>query len=327
VDGLRPAWRRSGDTPVWTLRTSIAVGRQIGISTKGRSSLGSMVWPYKRGWRPPNRLERSIAKLSNRALARLDPGPEKSLELSQQYLEKGILKGEPDSSFTVNARLRVADQLAQQERRPEELIVLRGVLEAYRTNLGEDHDLTLNTEFRIATCLERLGQPDEAEPLLRHVAASRASTRGDDDPGVLNALAWLGQIEMQRGRSESARHAYEQALTGYELRGEGETPRTMAIAAKLATVLFAIRDLDAATILLRHVHDVRSRGLGPDDRDTLTTLHMLSSALFLSGDVAEAEVLARSLVAARSRVDGENAKDTIRAKDLLARITGPEDPF
>ena len=57
----------------------------------------------------------------------------------------------------------------------------------------------------------------------------------------------------------------------------------------------------------------------------------LRNGMFWSGDLAYRDADGWIYFAGRSgdwlRVDGENAKDTLRAKDLLARIMGPQDPF
>jgi hypothetical protein len=84
--------------------------------------------------------------------------------------------------------------------------------------------------------------------------------------------------------------------------------------------LVNLEKMDEAVPLLRHVLDVRIRRLGPDDPETMSTLHLLASVLARAKQFHEARLLARSLVEQRTNMFGEEHPDTAEAREFLATI-------
>lgn len=92
----------------------------------------------------------------------------------------------------------------------------------YMMNLGE--------------VLERLGELDEAENVLRQSLGERATFYGVDHPGYAFGLEPLAALELARGRAGAARHLAEQAL---HVLLESGHPRAAALMALRAFAVVA----------------------------------------------------------------------------------------
>jgi DNA-binding ferritin-like protein len=248
------------------------------------------------------------------------PDPQLELQQSQDVLKWALRKHAPDSSFAIKAMIDVADQLARHDRVAEELVLREQAVTGLRHSLGPEHSSTINAEWKLATCLTVLERPEGAEPLLAHVVAAKALALGEHDPETLAAMAWRASVAKQLGRVHDARDLQEEVVAGYERRGDGESAQAMMAALNLASTLTELDELAASAVLLRHVLQVRSRTLGPDDPRTLDVLHVLASVLFESGHVSEARSVADDVVERRSRVLGLAAEETVQSLELLASI-------
>jgi tetratricopeptide (TPR) repeat protein len=72
--------------------------------------------------------------------------------------------------------------------------LFRETLEARRRVLGENHEATLWSKYRLALLYSDQGRHDEAERFHREALAGRRLTLGDDDEETIrsmNSLAWV----------------------------------------------------------------------------------------------------------------------------------------
>ena len=92
------------------------------------------------------------------------------------------------------------------------------------------------------------------------------------------------------------------------------------VAIKLARSLIGDGHYAEAADLLRGAVEVRSRLLGPDDPETLTSLRNLASALVWSREFAEASIVARNFLAATARTQGPDDAKTQDARRLVQDI-------
>jgi tetratricopeptide (TPR) repeat protein len=191
--------------------------------------------------------------------------PEEELQQSQEVLRWATRKDRRDSSFTVKAMIEVADQLAKQDRWPEEVTLREQIATALRDARGAENESTVQAEWMLAFCLIRLERFDDAEPWLAHVVAGRALALGQDNPETLMAMAWKASVAKKLGRVDDAREQQEYVVQGYESAGLGESSQAMLASLNLAATLSELHEREAASRLLRHILAVRSRTLGPDD--------------------------------------------------------------
>ena len=148
---------------------------------------------------------------------------------------------------------------------------------------------------------------------------------GPDDANTLTAIGWLGHAEKSLGRLEEARSMQEKVVARYEVRGDGQSSKALTAFGNLADTLEKLDEVDEALRIYRHLLDVRSRTLGPDDPKTLDSLQNLAMVLYTNRrDLPEAKVMARSLIEKRTRSLGMDDKKTLRAHDLLDAIEALE---
>ena len=79
-------------------------------------------------------------------------------------------------------------------------------------------------------------------------------------------------------------------------------------------------EVDEAIRLVRHVFEIRTRTLSPDDPRTLDALEPLVTLLLRSREVASALELATALVKRRAQVYGVDAAETAQAREFLAAV-------
>lgn len=230
----------------------------------------------------PSRRERRIQGLGRRMMRGTEQTSDEELKQSQDVLTWALRKHAPDSSFVVKAMIEVADQLARQGRDAEEVVLREKVVAGLQKNFGPEHESSVNAEWKLAMCLVKLERPQEAETLFGHVLAAKTVALGHDDPETLAVMAWCASVAKKLGRVHDARVLQEQVVAGYELAGVGKEALAMLAALNLAATLTELGAFDEASRLLRHVLDVRSRTLGPDDVNTLDVREILASVSLMA---------------------------------------------
>jgi tetratricopeptide (TPR) repeat protein len=249
-------------------------------------------------------------------LRRMDLSPESRLSGAQAVLRRNLEKSGRDSPRTANAMIALADELQQQNRISEELLLREQIVEAVQRNLGPDNEDTLKAAMDLANCLLALDRPDDAGRLLATAIAEAGSTSAKKAEAVYS----LAVIHAGARRFEEAEGLLKEILPLYAQNGADEDLAALEVSTTLGAVLVNLEKMDEAVPLLRHVLDVRIRRLGPDDPETMSTLHLLASVLARAKQFHEARLLARSLVEQRTNMFGEEHPDTAEAREFLATI-------
>jgi hypothetical protein len=133
-------------------------------------------------------------------------------------------------------------------------------------------------------------------------------------------MAWSATAARQLGKLSDARIIQEQVLAGLELGGAGESLQVQSAGLNLASTLADLDEVDEAIRLVRHVFEIRTRTLSPDDPRTLDALETLVTLLLRSREVASALELATALVKRRAQVYGVDAAETAQAREFLAAV-------
>jgi len=226
----------------------------------------------------PNRqLERKFEGWAQRQAKGMEQGPEEMLQQAQDVLDWAIRKHGPAATITIKAMNEVASQRSRLGQVTEEVSLREKIVAGLRTSVGAGDASTLQAEWNLATCLMQLERFEDAAPLFAHVVHGRALALGSEDPQTLLAMAWSASAEKQLGRLDEARLLQEQVLAGYDRREEGESDQAQLAALNLASTLSELYELPEAARLVRHVVDVRSRTLGPDDPKTMNARQLLDS--------------------------------------------------
>jgi tetratricopeptide (TPR) repeat protein len=92
----------------------------------------------------------------------------------------------------------------------------------------------------------------------------------------------------------------------------------------MGTVYFNLGLDPQAESLLARALDIRRRALGPEHRDTLSSLSSLAKTLDEGGRYADAEKLEREAVGIQRRILGPEHPDTLNSVNNLANILNDE---
>jgi len=157
----------------------------------------------KKGVSPAGESHEQASGWRRRMLRGTEQTPEEELRQSQDVLAWASRTHGADSSFTIKARIEVADQLARQDRYAEEADQRRQIVAALCSSLGPDTLSTVAAEMRLVGCLVMSEHFEEADRVLAHVVAVRTRELGPDDPDTVKARSWSAIVAGRLGRSEA----------------------------------------------------------------------------------------------------------------------------
>jgi tetratricopeptide (TPR) repeat protein len=224
-------------------------------------------------------LRNRVSEAAHRAIDKADAEPELALQSAQTTLSWSLRHRGPNSAMTVNAKGEVAELLERLGRFDEALQLRSDIATHHRLQLGAEAPSTLTAEGFQAFDLERLGRHAEALPHFEHVLEGRTNALGPDDTSTLLAMEWLGCTHRSLGNLEESRRLLQEAVGRYERQGSGETEDCMMTMSHLATTLFQLEQYHEAGARRRHIFEVRSRTLGPNDPTTQRSLQSLDATL------------------------------------------------
>jgi CO dehydrogenase nickel-insertion accessory protein CooC1 len=188
----------------------------------------------------------------------------------------------------------------------------------WTSQLGPDHQQTLDLQFQVANVLRSLGRFSEARALDTHVLERRRTVLGADHPYTLMTAAGLGADLRALGFFREAltwdRETYESFREQF---GE-DYPRTLAAAHNLATSLRLVGDCFAAQALDEETLTRRQLVLGQDHPETLLSGVSLANDMRQAGAFRESADLLRTTWGSYLTVLGDDMIDTLRAAASLA---------
>ncbi|MDI6104087.1 tetratricopeptide repeat protein [Actinoplanes sp. NEAU-A12] len=196
----------------------------------------------------------------------------------------------------------------------------RQALSGWERLRGQNDENTLSAANNLAIVLVHLDRHDEAEGLLRDTVARRTRTLGAthvDTVTSRNALA--GTLRGTPGRLAEAERMYRAILADLARNGD---PGDQAHISRhnLAAVLFHLNKLGPAEEMFRQVLAERSRVLGDQHPDVLTTRNSLAAVLSARGKAGQAERETAAVLEARRRVLGRRHPETLDSQVNLAAI-------
>jgi tetratricopeptide (TPR) repeat protein len=206
----------------------------------------------------------------------------------------------------------------------------RSMLHRNRLHLGETHPMTLYTDNMLGNTLCCLERYEEAETVQRRVLATTIIVSGArSGPHALQMSSLAHTLGKQGKLPEALRLAKEAVAI---LRSNGATvdaasgstatddasPKMFLTAASTLAYLFGEQGDEAgAGALYSEVLAMRSRILGPDHPETLTTKASLAATMSRQGNYEEAKRLEMSVLLTMQRVLGPTHPHTLFAKENL----------
>lgn len=213
--------------------------------------------------------------------------------IRRQELELRIASGEDEKTIQENLG-SLAFVLSQQEKYDEVEPIYSQIL-SYRTlHLGPEHEETLPILWKLALTYREQSDFVNAEAKYLQLVGTQSETFGMDHPNTLNSLVQLAWVLQQQQKYAQSEERYRFLLEARSKSLGSEHPVTLVIMNNLASVLkYQDNTSEEATPLLRHVHETRSKTLGPDDDLRQKSTRFLQEHLRDSGKHEEAEILDR----------------------------------
>ncbi|KAK3938097.1 kinesin light chain [Diplogelasinospora grovesii] len=216
----------------------------------------------------------------------------------------------------------------------------RQALELSAKVFGAEHPSTLASINNLASVLNSQGKYEEAETMYRQALKLWTKVLGAEHPDTLASINNLASVLDSQGKYEEAETLHRQAL---ELRTKvlgAEHPDTPASMNNLANVLYSqgnINNLanvldsqgkyEEAETMYRQALKLRTKVLGAEHPDTLTSINNLASVLDSQGKYEEAETIHQQALKLRTKGKYEEAKTMYRqALELRTKVLGAEHP-
>jgi tetratricopeptide (TPR) repeat protein len=190
---------------------------------------------------------------------------------------------------------------------------------AAAARLGDDHPEVLAARHVLATALFSRERPQEAEEILRALAADRRRLLGDTHPDTLHTRDRLADVLLIQGRHEEAEHMYRDLVADQRRVLGAEHPDTLATAVDHAWALGMQGRHEEAERICRRVLDIDRRVLGAEHPRTLDAWSDLARWLGRQGRHDETERMCQEILEVERRVLGAEHPLTLRTGTTLAR--------
>ena len=185
---------------------------------------------------------------------------------------------------------------------------------------GKDSYDALHMMVNRADILRRANRYDEAIGLVTHALPVLEKVMGRASPQVAGAHQVLGNIYLDQGKNDQARHELEQSLAIKRTRfPTGHTKIANALQS-LGGVELDVGDLTAADRDFQEAYDIRRKALGEDNAETLSSAYELGVTRRLQGRVDEARALLEHVLEGRIHLFGENHTSVANVVDALANV-------
>jgi tRNA A-37 threonylcarbamoyl transferase component Bud32/lipopolysaccharide biosynthesis regulator YciM len=186
------------------------------------------------------------------------------------------------------------------------------------TELGDDHQETLECRNALAGAYQEAGTFELAIPLLERILKTRQLQLGEDHTDTLISRNNLANAYQATGQLDLAIPLMEGTLKTAEAKLGDDHPYTLAFRNGLATTYEDAGQLHRAIPLLERTVEARQAQLGDDHPDTLSSRGNLANAYRLAGQQDRAiSLFERTLKACEAKL-GDDHPLTLNSRNNLA---------
>ncbi len=240
-------------------------------------------------------------------------------EAQRDEAQRQRVAAETTSQFLIDV-FQAADPASSRGRAVPAIEIVRGAVAQLQYRFRDQPLIRANLQTNLAYVLQSLGEPGEAEPLIRDALETSRRLLGQDHPETIGRMSGLGQIINDAGRPAEAEDMLRDALARARRVMGGEAELVFRAEHLLAEVLRARGKPADAEPLQRHALEGRRRVLGPEHSDTLRSLNAWGLTLMSSGRLPEAEAPLRAALEARRRTLGTDHPQTLGSANDLAVV-------
>jgi eukaryotic-like serine/threonine-protein kinase len=214
-----------------------------------------------------------------------------------------IAAAAPDDERAAELWIALLEIIGTRQRRHDEALALRPVIEAALTRSGNSQILHAHYLVNVAAVLSDRGDVHAAEPILAR-AVTLSESGGDSPPDLGKALQAHGLALHRLGRYREARGLFERALTACEASFGPHHPCAASILEGLGNTLRAMGDFPTALEVLQRALAIRVAALGPAHRLVGASYRALATTESAAGRDPEAEAdFRRALAIAETEHD------------------------
>jgi len=202
--------------------------------------------------------------------------------------------------------------------------LLKQAITEHTKLFGASNEITLQSKDNLATLYSMQIRPNEAWDLVSEVLKERKATLGGENPLTVASMNTLASLDIDLGKFDESERLFQEAIE-VQSRVQGpEHPSTLDLNTNLALMYYTAAmaedethpelvapRLEKARLLGERTLEIKTRVLGPDHQDTLTSISNLSSVYRGLRNHVRADELAMRDLDACVRVLGENHPDTI----------------
>jgi non-specific serine/threonine protein kinase/serine/threonine-protein kinase len=197
---------------------------------------------------------------------------------------------------------------------------LEAALRIRRSELGDDHSVTLETMLPLAWSYWYLSRYDQAEALWVDALPISRRHLGEDHPDTLQAMAGLAALYNYQHRFEEARPLHMETVARCRTVLGEEHHDTLTAMHNLAWLDQQQGHTREAEHRFAKVLEIRRRVLGEEHPHTLSSLTSLAGCYRAQGRYTEAEASQFSALATSRRVLGDEHPATLRRMTELAEL-------
>ncbi|MHC4416860.1 MAG: tetratricopeptide repeat protein [Planctomycetota bacterium] len=197
---------------------------------------------------------------------------------------------------------------------------LERALRLRRSELGPDHDHTLDSMSALFMLYSEQGRFKEAEALIKDVLERRRRIHGAEHPATIGTMSNLAGLYWRLSRYAEAESLFVAVLESRRQTLSEDDPRTLMAMNNLGSLYRAQGRFNEAETLLVDALELMRRVHGNEHPDTLMCLMNLAAVNQGLGRFEEAEPMYIEALEARRRVLGQEHYHTLASTDALAGL-------
>ena len=147
-----------------------------------------------------------------------------------------------------------------------------------QSQLGEDHEDTLESMACLASNLQHVGQQSKSLTLYMEVLERRKAILGADHPDTLDAMVHVGSAYLAVGQLDKATPLLEEAFGKQKTALGLDHLKVQGSIGAMSALYITTYQTNKAVRLLEPLYEVRKATKGPDHPDTLNTMGLLAIA-------------------------------------------------
>jgi hypothetical protein len=228
----------------------------------------------------------------------------------------------PTHPDTMTSKAGEATAVLYQGRHRDACSMLTELESITKSQLGDDHRLTIHIMSKVALAFQLWEKPKNAEKRIRKVIDLAQKNLDDKSPATQSYQGTLASVYLDLGQPEQAEKLTNEILSAMEARDknkDSESPDILSCKATLSLAYSAQGKLEEAETVGKHVLEARKRVLGEKHPDTLRSMADIADLYGRQGKEGLAEDLLAQISTFREhivKVEPADAQESMTCLDF-----------